>query len=110
MLRHWIPVEKLILEELLLCNSNPMAISFLENGWYIGESDESGDKSDGCGERKKMSIDSIIKTLSKRDWAFLCCSGNPNVLSLLEQNQDKINCNFLSSNPNAISILEQNLD
>ena len=35
---------------------------------------------------------------------------NPNAISLLEQNPDKINWIFLSKNPNAISLLEQNPD
>ena len=107
MLRHWIPIEKLSLELLLGNNSNPMAISFLENGRYIVEKDESGDKSgDGDSKRKKMSIDSILEGFSNLDWCFL--SRNPNAILLLEQNLIKIDWKQLSGNPNAISLLEQN--
>ena len=49
-----------------------------------------------------------LKLLNKIDWSWL--SGNPNALSLLEQNQDKICWNYLSGNKNAIHLLEQNLD
>ena len=35
---------------------------------------------------------------------------NPNAISLLEQNLDKINWFYLSNNPNAISLLQQNQD
>ena len=108
MLRHWVPVEKLDLYTLLIQNSNPMAISFLENGWYIKENDESGDKSDGDGNRKNMSIDSMIKGFTHNDWNYLS-SFNPNAISLLETNIDKINWFRLSSNPNAISLLETNI-
>ena len=109
MLRHWIPIEKLNLECLLIENKNPMAITFLENGWYITEKCESGDKPDDGGDkRKKMSIDSILASLSDYNWAHL--SGNPNAISLLEQNLDKVNWYGVSRNPNAISLLEQNLD
>ena len=108
MLRHWIPIEKLDLKFLLKHNSNPMAISFLENGWYVEEKHESGDKSDGGVKRKKMSIDSIFESFSTDDCYFL--SRNPNAISLLEQNPDKINWSELSCNPNAILLLQQNLD
>ena len=40
----------------------------------------------------------------------MCLNTNPEVISILEQNLDKINFSYLSSNPNAIRILEQNLD
>ena len=53
MLRHWIPVEKLNLKAMLLHNTNPSAITFLENGWYI--------KKEGDNEETKMSIDSFFK-------------------------------------------------
>ena len=109
MLRNWIPIEKLNLQQLLLKNSNPIAITFLENGWYIKEKCESSNKSDDGGDkRKKMSIDSILANLSYREWFYL--SSNINAISLLEQNFDKINWFGLSRNPNAISLLEQNLD
>ena len=70
MLRHWIPIEKLDLKWLLLDNHNPMAISFLENGWYIEAKDEVDDKSDDDGKRKKMSIDAILESFSIFDWHF----------------------------------------
>jgi hypothetical protein len=42
------------------------------------------------------------------DWKML--SRNPNAISILEKNLDKVNWEILSSNPNAIHILEKNLD
>jgi hypothetical protein len=48
--------------------------------------------------------------LSKIDWLWLSRNPNPNAVSLLEQNLDKVDWVALSSNPNAIHILEQNLD
>jgi hypothetical protein len=44
----------------------------------------------------------------KIDWHIL--SSNPNAISLLKDNQDKINWHTLSSNPNAISLLKDNQD
>jgi len=35
---------------------------------------------------------------------------NPNAISLLKVNQDKINWHYLSSNPCAISLLEKKID
>ena len=89
MLRHCIPIEKLSLKLILGNNSNPMAITFLENGWYIDEKDESCDECDNVGKNKKMSIDSILESFLNLDWCFL--SRNPNAISLLEQNLDKVN-------------------
>jgi hypothetical protein len=40
----------------------------------------------------------------------MALSTNPNALSLLEQNQDKIDWRKLSRNPNAISLLKENQD
>ena len=37
-------------------------------------------------------------------------SKNPNAISLLEQNLDKVDWISIQRNPNAINILEQNLD
>ncbi len=42
------------------------------------------------------------------DWLSLSC--NPNAISILEDNPDKIDWEHLSRNPNAIPILEKNLD
>jgi hypothetical protein len=42
----------------------------------------------------------------KIDWDWL--SANPNAIHLLEQNPDKINWYWLSLNPNAIHLLEKN--
>ena len=42
------------------------------------------------------------------DWYQL--SANPDAISILEQNIDKINWDSLSFNPNAISLLEKNQD
>ena len=68
MLRQWVPIEKLNLLILLLDNSNPMAISFFENGWYIKKKRKSG--GGGGGKRKKMSIDSITKLFFDYNWAY----------------------------------------
>ena len=35
---------------------------------------------------------------------------NENAINLLENNQEKINWNYLSKNPNAIHLLEKNID
>ena len=82
MLRHWIPFEKLDLSILLLYNSNPVAIPFLQNGWYIKEEGELNDAIDGGDKRKKMSIDSILQDFTSNDWYEL--SRNPYAISLLE--------------------------
>jgi hypothetical protein len=37
-------------------------------------------------------------------------ASNPNAISLLEKNQDKISWYHLSENPNAMSLLEKNQD
>jgi hypothetical protein len=41
---------------------------------------------------------------------ILSSSTNPNILSMLEKNPDRIHWSRLSSNPNAIHLLERNLD
>jgi hypothetical protein len=43
-------------------------------------------------------------------WHNLSANPNPNVIPILEMNQDKIYWNYLSSNPNAIDLLKQNPD
>jgi hypothetical protein len=44
----------------------------------------------------------------KIDWEYLTL--NPNAIHLLEQNQDKIDWLYLNINPNAIHLFEQNKD
>ena len=58
--------------------------------------------------RNPNAISILEKNLDKLDWYYL--SRNPNAISILEKNQDKIRWDGLSENPNAISILEQNQD
>jgi hypothetical protein len=61
---------------------------------------------------------SILSILNKPHWVRLCehnikgyyLSGNPNAVSFLEQNPDKIEWFSLSRNSNAVSLLEQNPD
>ena len=44
--------------------------------------------------------------INNLDW--ICLSGNPNAIDLLEQNPNKIHLTSLCQNPNAIHILEKN--
>ena len=42
------------------------------------------------------------------NWKYL--SGNPNAVTLLEQNQDKIHWDYASSNPGAVPLIKNNMD
>ena len=53
-------------------------------------------------------ISILEKNQDKIDWNSL--SGNPNAMHLLENNPDKIYWHYFSANTNAISILEKNQD
>ena len=59
-------------------------------------------------KRNNINTCLLEQNQDKINWNSL--SSNPNAIHLLEQNPDKINWNSLSSNPNAIHLLEQNPD
>ncbi len=49
-----------------------------------------------------------VDHLTWSDWYYLCA--RPDMIPILQENQDKIHWHVLCSNPNAMSILEKNLD
>ena len=89
-----------LLEEVLFQNMN--------NNNHINNQEEISDYFSLEKCLKSASLDDPTIERPKPNWYYL--SGNPNAISLLEQNIDKIDWHYLSSNPNAIHILEKNLD
>ena len=63
-----------------------------------------------CLSINPNAISLLEKNQNKIDWDYLSYNPSPNAISLMEQNQDKICWSVLSKNPNAISLLEQNQD
>ena len=58
---------------------------------------------------RKCLLPWIVKN-KERDFMWCNLSQNPNAITFLETNQDKIDWLYLSINPNAIYLLEANRD
>jgi hypothetical protein len=53
-------------------------------------------------------ISLLKENIDKIDWHYIC--GNPNAIDIIRNNLDKIDWNLLSGNPNAIQLLKENPD
>ena len=60
--------------------------------------------------KKKRFLMFLEKYKENLNFEGLSENQNPNVISLLEKNIDKIKWHYLSKNPNAIDLLKKNID
>ncbi len=61
-------------------------------------------------EKAVKIIKDNLHNFNEKEWISLSNSTNPEIISILEENQDKIEWDLLSRNPSGIHILEKNLD